>query len=355
VAQPHWTGRSSNHDLEETFVSREDEPALAIVIPVWRGEFLGAALDSLRSQTETRFRVYVCDDASLDDVASISAYHGRGLDLVYHRFPSNLGGRDLVAQWTRCVALAVDEPWLWVFADDDVAKPDTVAGFYCETKRRPNARLFCLSVEVIDESGDVIDRLDEPPEEEEAGPFLHALLKRRGREVRGADHIFEHALYRECGGFNWMPQALFSDMATWVNFTAAAGKKIRLTQGGLLWRKHSTSVSNRSWQEERQVYLTALNLFAEWVDAFVDRCSPELRVLVAEEMFKTYSTVYRSLPGRPNFNEGRIVFLQWWGLPNVGGKTRAGRMVVLWARGRFRNLPLVSIWCRWRVCRSASR
>ena len=151
-----------------------------------------------------------------------------------------------------------------------------------------------------------------------------------------------------------MPQALFSDMATWVNFTARVGKKIRLTQGGLRWRKHSTSVSRKSWQEARQVYLCALSLFAEWVDAFVGDCSPELRVPVAEEMFETYFTVYRSLPGRPNFNEGRLVFQQWWGLPNVGGKTRAVRMGVLWARGRFRNLPLVSIWCRWRVSRSAS-
>lgn len=334
---------------------RENESALAIVIPAWRGEFLGQALDSLRDQTDQHFRVYVCDDASLDDIKSISDHHGRGLDLVYHRFPSNLGGRDLVAQWTRCVALSVQEPWVWVFADDDVAKPDTVAAFYRGIKQRPDARIFCLSVELIDEMGHVIGRLLDPPEEESAGSFLRALLNRRGREVRGADHIFKRSLYHECGGFVWMPQALFSDIATWVNFTATAGRKTRLTQGGLLWRKHTTSVSNASWERGRKVYFDALTHFVEWVDKFVEGYLPEIRDQVARAMFETYSSVYRSLPGRPTFAEGKTMYMQWWCLPYVGGKTRAMRLAILWTRGKGRNLPLVSSWCRWRAARSVSR
>jgi glycosyltransferase involved in cell wall biosynthesis len=86
--------------------------ALAIVIPAWRSQFLGATLDSLRAQTDRRFRVYIGDDASPDDIAAVVARHGAELELVYHRFGENLGRRNLVAHWHRCVGLTRGEPWL---------------------------------------------------------------------------------------------------------------------------------------------------------------------------------------------------------------------------------------------------
>ncbi len=46
--------------------------------------------------------------------------------LVYQRFNTNLGSKDLVAQWERCIAMSKDKPYIWLFSDDDVMEPNFV-------------------------------------------------------------------------------------------------------------------------------------------------------------------------------------------------------------------------------------
>ena len=42
----------------------------------------------------------------------------------------NFGGHDLVAQWNRCIQLTQNEPWLWLFSDDDIMGPRCVEYFF---------------------------------------------------------------------------------------------------------------------------------------------------------------------------------------------------------------------------------
>ncbi len=111
---------------------------LAIVIPAYRTRFLQAALTSLAAQTDQAFTVYVGDDASPDDVQALCAAWADKLDLRYTRFDSNVGGQDLVAQWTRCIALS-HEPWVWLFSDDDELEPGCVQAWREVAHRQPRA------------------------------------------------------------------------------------------------------------------------------------------------------------------------------------------------------------------------
>ena len=47
------------------------------------------------------------------------------VNLVYHRFSENMGGKDLVAHWERCIQLSA-EPFIWLFSDDDLMPADGV-------------------------------------------------------------------------------------------------------------------------------------------------------------------------------------------------------------------------------------
>ena len=59
--------------------------SLAIVIPAWRARYFSAALTSLRNQTDLRFRLYIGDDGSPDDLRTIVDTVGQGLDIVSRR------------------------------------------------------------------------------------------------------------------------------------------------------------------------------------------------------------------------------------------------------------------------------
>ena len=98
----------------------EKQNNLAIVIPAYKSTFLAAALDSIAAQTSLDFTLYIGDDCSPNHLGAIVDRYRDRINLVYHRFDTNLGGKDLVAQWERCIDMSQGEEWIWLFSDDDV-------------------------------------------------------------------------------------------------------------------------------------------------------------------------------------------------------------------------------------------
>src|SRR5690606_24685830 len=98
--------------------------------PAYKADFFEATLISIAAQTDKRFVLYIGDDASNDDVAGIVARFRPEISIVYHRFGENVGGRDLVAHWERCIGLTAGEEWVWLFSDDDTMDAGCVAAFY---------------------------------------------------------------------------------------------------------------------------------------------------------------------------------------------------------------------------------
>lgn len=103
---------------------------LAIVIPAYKVDFFETVLFSLAQQTCKDFTVYIGEDCSRDDFKSLIEQYSKQLDIVYRRFEVNFGGHDLVAQWNRCIQLTQNEPWLWLFSDDDIMGPRCVEYFF---------------------------------------------------------------------------------------------------------------------------------------------------------------------------------------------------------------------------------
>ena len=126
---------------------------LAIVIPAYKESFLAAALDSIAAQTCQDFTLYIGDDCSPYDLKSIVDRYRDKIHLVYKRFDTNMGGKDLVAQWERCVDMNQGENWIWLFSDDDVMEPNCVEEFYKYIQRKPNAKLLHYNIKPIDGEG----------------------------------------------------------------------------------------------------------------------------------------------------------------------------------------------------------
>ena len=87
---------------------QECDTALAVVIPAYKAAFLESTLASIAVHTARHFVVCVDDDASPHDLADICAGFAGAVALRYHRLDHNLGQRDLVAHWERCVALSAN-------------------------------------------------------------------------------------------------------------------------------------------------------------------------------------------------------------------------------------------------------
>lgn len=70
---------------------------LAIIIPAYKSKFLSEALDSIAAQTCKNFTLYIGDDCSPNNIKEIVEQYNDKINIVYQRFNSNLGSKDLVA------------------------------------------------------------------------------------------------------------------------------------------------------------------------------------------------------------------------------------------------------------------
>lgn len=150
---------------------------LAIVIPAYKSTFLVAALDSIAAQTCQDFTLYIGDDCSPNNLEEIVDKYRDKINLVYKRFDTNLGGKDLVAQWERCIDMTQGEEWLWLFSDDDVMEKNCVVEFYKTIQSNPRAGLVHFNVMRLDDTTGEVSSLPEFPKFCSAKFYLDEKLK----------------------------------------------------------------------------------------------------------------------------------------------------------------------------------
>ena len=236
---------------------------LAIVIPAFKPDFFAATLASIAKQQVRNFKVYVGDDASPADLWGICEPFAEQFDLRFVRFETNLGQRDLVAHWNRCVQLST-EPWVWLFSDDDLMEPACTARFQEAIGSQSNAaEVFHFNVTKIDGAGDVLEQLPAFPAQLSVRAF--ALARQQfALQSFAPDFVFARTAFDRVGGFVNFPLAWCSDDASWI---AMANDKGICTMDGprVHWRLSGQNISAKSPVAHVQM-IEALVKYLAWLN-----------------------------------------------------------------------------------------
>lgn len=219
---------------------------LAIVIPAYKKTYLQKTLESIANQTDKRFHLYIGDDCSPYDLKSIVEEFSDRIPLTYHRFKENLGGKDLVAHWERCIALTNDEPYIWLFSDDDTMDSKCVESFFSLPVNVRDDSLVHLNIRMIDDlDSGKIKSLPVFPANMSAGEFLEAKL--RGKIISFViEFIFSRKLYEKVDGFQNFDLAWGSDFMTWLKMAAASQNGIVSVPADnnlVNWRRSNENIS----------------------------------------------------------------------------------------------------------------
>lgn len=214
---------------------------LAIIIPAYKIDFFKETLESLANQTCNDFTVYIGDDHSPSDFKSMVDEYSDKMDIVYHRFEDNLGGKDLVGQWTRCINLTRGEPWLWLFSDDDIIGERCVELFYKKISDAIDFDIFHFDVKVIDSNGDIVYVPRKYPDVIDVTTLYKESSKDNIRSFV-VENIFSRAIYDKVGGFEVFPLAWGSDMATWLKMGRRNGLKT-IRGDYIYWRKSDKNIT----------------------------------------------------------------------------------------------------------------
>ena len=239
---------------------------LAIIIPAYKAAYLEQSLESIAKQTDQRFNLYVGDDASPEPVEQIVKKYQQRLSLTYHRFQENLGGRSLIQQWNRCVQLS-NEPWVWMFSDDDMMEPDCVAAFY-RTLEATNGRFDLYRFDTLSVDGENRPNTLNPPNPTEEGWMQYAYFLLRSLRVgTSQENIFSRAAFDQSGGWLDFPLAWGSDHASQVTWAGAKG--LRRIEGARVIVRWSGQ--NISATRDRKLKMTKIRASMSYVDWLLRR------------------------------------------------------------------------------------
>ncbi|MBW4897931.1 glycosyltransferase [Prevotella denticola] len=245
---------------------------LAVVIPAYKIDFFPSVLDSLSKQTCKRFTVYVGEDCSKSDFKTVIDSYRDKISIVYQRFAENLGRKDLVAQWERCIRMTRDEPWIWLFSDDDMIEENCVELFYKEVETSSTLYdIYHFDVDVINEQGKIIRATPTFPSVISAFNFYK---KKQTAHIDSfvVEYIFSRKIYETVGGFENFALAWGSDTATWCKMGQSKGIKT-LRGGKIQWRssnqnitpKHDSAIIVQKLKEDIK--------FMSWASSFFERKS----------------------------------------------------------------------------------
>lgn len=236
---------------------------LAIIIPAYKITYFDTALNSLAKQTCRDFNVYVGDDCSPANLKKVVDRYQELLPIFYTRFDNNIGSKNIVKQWERCVALSQNEKWIWLFSDDDVADLTCVENFY-KTTNLNNDRfdVYRFNTVVIGEEGEVIRHRAQGPVNESSEEMAYFLLMdQRGNSMQ--DHIFSRQVYQESGGFVFTDYAQGADWATSILFSSKKGISI-IPDSKLYWRLSSSNISGSALSQRSKMFSGHLQ-FISWI------------------------------------------------------------------------------------------
>ena len=240
---------------------------LAIIIPVYKATFLPAALDSIAKQTCRDFTLYVGDDCSPEPIGSIVEEYRDKIELVYQRFDSNLGGKDLVAQWERCIAMSKDEPYIWLFSDDDVRESDCVEKLLRQIEvTKGDYDVYHFDSYRIDEKGKT--ELFRKPYPSVFSSYDFYKGKMSGKyDSYVVENVFSRNIYEQSDGFKIFDLAWGSDVATWCIFSNDKGM-CSVPKALIGWRRSSQNITPNKSKETAERKLMADCAFLCWAYRF---------------------------------------------------------------------------------------
>jgi glycosyltransferase involved in cell wall biosynthesis len=191
---------------------------LAIIIPYYKLTFFNDTLKSLANQTDKRFKVYIGDDASIENPEVLINSYRDKFDFVYHRFEENLGSISLTKQWERCIELSKNEEWIMILGDDDYLEETVVSLWY------ENHHLFDKKTDVIrfatkmvvQKNNEISNKFEHPIWEKATDAYLRKFNHLTRSSL--SEYIFSKKTFNKYHFYNY-PLAWNSDDQAWLDFS----------------------------------------------------------------------------------------------------------------------------------------
>lgn len=183
------------------------------LLPAYKAAFFKEALQSIKGQTYTDFKVLVSDDCSPEPLKPVfDEVCGSDPRFTYRRNETNMGSKSLVSHWNLLVDMC-DTDFLVMASDDDVYHPRFLEEIDRLQCKYPEVDLLRARVKAVDENGEMIDK--DAIYEEYVDNLDFFRQKHFNNSLRCiANYVFRTSVLKAKDGFVDFPLAIYSDDAT---------------------------------------------------------------------------------------------------------------------------------------------
>ena len=211
----------------------------SITIPAYKARFLDEAIKSVIAQTYQDWQLVIVDDCSPEDLKSIVEPYLADSRVEYYRNEKNCGAVDVVDNWNICLSHCTGD-YVICMGDDDRLLPCCLEELSKTIEKYPELNVYHLQTEIIDESGKVIETLEERPEQEDV---LSLMTKRwEGRKQYIGDFCYSRKHLNAFGGYYPLPYAWGSDDITLFRAALPSGIA-NVSRTGFQYRENQYSIS----------------------------------------------------------------------------------------------------------------
>ena len=211
----------------------------SITIPAYKARFLDEAIKSVIAQTYQDWQLVIVDDCSPEDLKSIVEPYLADSRVEYYRNEKNCGAVDVVDNWNICLSHCTGD-YVICMGDDDRLLPCSLEELSKTIDKYPELNVYHLQTEIIDESGKIIETLEERPEQEDV---LSLMTKRwEGRKQYIGDFCYSRKHLNAFGGYYPLPYAWGSDDITLFRAALPSGIA-NVSRTGFQYRENQYSIS----------------------------------------------------------------------------------------------------------------
>lgn len=236
----------------------------SITIPAYKARFLDEAIKSVIAQTYQDWQLVIVDDCSPEDLKGIVEPYLADSRVEYYRNEKNCGAVDVVDNWNICLSHCTGD-YVICMGDDDRLLPCCLEELSKTIDKYPELNVYHLQTEIIDESGKIIETLEERPEQEDV---LSLMTKRwEGRKQYIGDFCYSRKHLNAFGGYFPLPYAWGSDDITLFRAALPSGIA-NVSRTGFQYRENQYSISLAHNDAEK---VATVLLQREWYQkAFVE-------------------------------------------------------------------------------------
>lgn len=260
-------------------MNEENSKLVSVIIPAYKKKYFYEAISSVLNQTYKNIELIIVNDKSPEDLTSVvNCFNDSRIH--YYLNEHNIGGKDPVSNWNKCLSYTNGE-FVSLLCDDDMYETEFIMEMVTLANTYKTCDVFRSRCKIVNCNNNIVNLYPTTAKWLSGEDFISHFLTGR-IHLTISEWFFRRSRILECGGYFSAPLAWYSDDLSIFRFAARHGvvtsPKILVT-----FRQSGINISSHTIKN-RLGMLKAIIVFDDAVKFLIDTSDFKRKELLLNEL-----------------------------------------------------------------------